>query len=188
MCAGKLRTVGPIILSFVMLLFAAPAAATLMIDAPDDPLHGTEVGLQDTELGVRTGKLPGKPQGEQAEIDWVNGILGTSYTSLDKEGQVPGYNTTMDDVIAFQLLSGPGYYLVKNARVRVLFENLSEISWGVINLSGIDDDINLGGDDIQISHVSGFGEATTQVPAPGALGLLGAGLLGMFAAIRRRRS
>lgn len=174
----KLRNRSSVVLAFVLLLFAGPASAALMVDG--GPHDDEAVGNIDNYVD-ETGNLPG----DQAEIDWVNGVLGTSYTSLTKTGDVPWYDTTMEGVIAFQLASGPGYYLLKNAQVQVLFENLSAIDWGVIKLSEISGNINLG-DEMVISHVSEFGE-TTQVPAPGALGLLGAGLLGMFAAIRRRR-
>lgn len=63
-----------------------------------------------------------------------------------KTEDVPWYSTDTTDVIAFQLLSGPGCYLVKNAQVTVLLENLVEINWGVLNLNDVIGNLNLGDD------------------------------------------
>lgn len=156
---------------------ASQAWAVVIVGGAFD---GTDVGsidLYEAETGVLSG--------EQAELDWVNLQLGTSFTSLTKTEDVPWYFTNETDVIAFALATAPGYYLVKNAQLTVLFENLPDLDWGVIDLDDIFGDLNLG-DDFIISHVSEFG-GTTTVPEPGTLALLGVGLLG-FGLMRRRKT
>ncbi|MDZ7829121.1 MAG: PEP-CTERM sorting domain-containing protein [Halofilum sp. (in: g-proteobacteria)] len=117
-------------------------------------------------------------------MSWVNGELATSFDTLTKTEDVAWYNTDSTDVIAFELVTEPGYYLISNATVHVLYGNVAEFDWGAIDVSGIGGNINLG-DDMVISHVSEFG-GSTDVPAPGVLGLLGIGLLGLGAFARRR--
>lgn len=144
---------------------------------------GTDVG----GIDIYIDEIANMGSGAQTEIDWVNSVLGTSFGAgdLTKEEPVAWYSTTTADVIAFALQTGPGYYLIKNSRLHVLFNNVVDVDWGVINLNDIIGDINLN-DDFMISHVSEFGGAT-RVPEPGTLLLLGGGLLGL-SLIRRRRS
>jgi hypothetical protein len=126
---------------------------------------------------METGVLSGQAAEEQFVEDNTP-LTGVSLGT--KTEDVPWYSTNAWDVIAFQLQSGPGYYLVKNAQVTVLLKNLAEISWGVLNLNEVTANLNLG-DDFLISHVSEF-----PVPEPGTLGLLGAGLLGL--GFRRKKA
>lgn len=180
----KTRTTIKGLVSIAALLLAAQAGAVVIVGGPFDT---TDVGNIDTLL-ASTGVL----SGEQAEVDFVNGILGTSFTTddLTKTENVDWYDTDVAGVVAFALVTGPGHYLVKNAQTTVLFENLFDFDWGVIDTSGLD--LNLGGD-MQISHVSEFGAQPpppppppTDVPAPGTLVLLGASLLGLSLARRRK--
>lgn len=151
-------------------------------------LDGTDVGDPDILIDA----IAGMSSGEQTEVDWVNTILGTSFEKSDmtKAEDVDWYNTTTTNVIAFMLETGPGYYLLKNAGWHILFENVIDINWGVVDLNyllyELEIDPNLG-DDMMISHIGEFGEGdTTQVPEPGTLGLFGLGLMSL-GLMRRRR-
>ena len=138
--------------------------------------NGTDVGLEDLYI-AETGVL----SGQAAEEQWVEDNSPLTDVSLGTKTQnVPWYNTDTANVIAFQLLDGPGYYIVKNAEVTVLLQNLLDINWGVVNLSDVAGDLNLG-DDMILSHVSEFA-----VPEPGTLGLLGVSLLGLGFARRKK--
>jgi hypothetical protein len=155
--------------------FVSPSWAILIVGGSFD---GTDVGQRD----VVEGQGP-KVNGEQAELDFVNGVLGTAFTSLTKTEDVDWFNTDTAGVIAFQLVSGPGNDLVKNATSIVLLRNLANINWGVLDLADVSVDLNLGSD-MQISHVSEFGGAV-QVPEPTVLSLFGLGLIAL--GLRRRR-
>ncbi len=154
---------------------ALPAQAIMIVGGSFD---GTNVGGLD-EIEAEGPKV----NGEQAELDFINDATGESFTDLTKTETVAWYNTDVTNVIAFQLVTGPGYYLVKNAQSIVLLLNNASVNWGVLDLDLLTVDLNLGSD-MLISHVS---EAGTAVPEPATLSLLGAGLLAL-AFGRRRRS
>ncbi len=178
----------------IALGLASQAQANLIING--GPFDDTDIGSLDTLVSSISdddfNAEYGPGGGEQNELDWINDETGESYTGIDKAENVDWYNVTdtnnlaNTNIIAFQLTSGFGYYLVKNAAsLRVLFLNNIDYLWGVIDttpLGGLGGDLNLG-DDMQISHVSGAGTVT--VAEPGALSLLALGLL-VFGISRRR--
>jgi hypothetical protein len=184
----------------IALGLASQAQANLIVKG--GPFDGTDVGSLDslvasiTNADFKDGYGPGG--GEQNELDWINDATGESYAGIDKEEDVDWYkvkdtnNLANKNIIAFQLTSGFGYYLVKNAAsLRVLFLNNVDYLWGVFDTTpfgglGPRGELNLGSD-MQISHVSGAGTPTVTVAEPGVLSLLALGLL-VFGISRRRRS
>lgn len=152
------------ILSLAAMMLAGTLISTnsSAIQIVGGSFDGTDVGSLDTILG-QTGIL-GSPASEES---WAEGILGgdLDFSDATKTEDVPWYETNTINVIAFQLLQGSGYYVVKNSTTTVLFENLDDLSWGVITKL---DALNLG-DDMEISHVTE--NATTNPPSPPAPGV-----------------
>jgi hypothetical protein len=182
------------------LALASQAQANLIIDG--GPFDDTDIGSLDNLVASITDEdfedAYGPGGGEAKELKWINDATGETYAAIDKAEDVKWYNVTdtsnlaNTNIIAFQLTSGFGYYLVKNASsLRVLFLNNIDYLWGVIDTTplgglGSGGDLNLG-DDMVISHVSGAGTPTVTVAEPGVLSLLAMGLL-VFGISRRRRS
>ena len=89
-------------------------------------------------------------------------------------------------MFAFDLTGTPDYFLVKNATFWALFQNVADLSWGVISAASLPPGMNINDGTTTISHVSEFsGDAPGQVPVPGALLLIGAGLAGLGLTKRR---
>jgi len=148
---------------------------------------GTDVGGLDRH--VASASLGNS--GDDTELDWVQGVLGSEYTLEEKYdmGETVGNmvmdwkNTTQAGTYALNLLGSPAYFFIKtgakqNEVDHFLFENLESLSWAVINLPDLEIK-NIG----KLSHVGEVGGGgappSEQVPEPGTVLLLGCGLLGL---------
>ena len=133
---------------------------------------GTDVGAIDILKGEITStdfNSTYGPGGSPAlEEQWAEDVLGIDVTFGDssKTETVDWYDTDTTDVIAFQLQFGGGYYVLKNAQARVLLQNVADLAWGVLDLSALDVNLNLG-DDMTISHITEDSNPITPEPAPG---------------------
>lgn len=140
-----------------------------------------DVGELDNGLHTTTGVL-GSPESEAV---WASEKLGFTVTASDDTKIDPAFFTLVDDsdsVIAIELFTSPGYYLIKDAQTTVLFENLASFDWAVLDLEVYFGTNKLepdGSDGIFLSHLTELSGDSVKVPEPGTLGLIGLGLAGI---------
>jgi len=140
---------------------------------------GTDVGGTDTFIASINGLSPSNPA---TEADWASSVVGTTLTFAGKS-EPASFQVTLEDagIVAFQLMTTPSYFLLKDARTHVLFKNEPNMDWGVFRLLDYFKDK----EDLQLSHLTEFNGGTVTVPEPGTLGLLGLGILGLLT-VRRK--
>jgi hypothetical protein len=147
---------------------------------------GTNVGSADALL-TSSNSLGGCGPGssEAAETCWAETLLGDGLTSSPHMNSVEYFATDQPNLYAFSLSGSPSHFIIKNATWWALYENVDSLGWGVFSTLGLPSGINLGNDEFIISHVT---RLAAPVPEPASLALIGAGLLGLAAARRRRRN
>ena len=150
--------------------------------------------------------------GDAEELAWVNLKTGMAYTEMVKYTPTypdiwPWQETADTGILAIDFKTvDPAYFFVKLGNIapgykgdvvvpdHFLYENMSSLAWGVINMAEIETKVEeLLGEGInieailigKISHTGELGGGT-EVPEPATLILLGLGLLGI-AGIRRKK-
>jgi len=145
---------------------------------------GIDVGAADTFM--QEAEKVGSPS---SELAWANTFLSPDVSYNDYKTENVDYYVTNEDssVFAFELLSEPGFYIIKNATRMALFENMDNYSWGVFDVGSLSSSMNLPDlSEMTISHVTEFGDAPKKIPEPGFLALFSLGLLGLAVTIKRQ--
>jgi hypothetical protein len=167
------------------LVFGTSPVGAYTINTPPVDVGDVDIFIAKALLGS---------SGDSVEINWVNSVLGTSFTIADlvKTNTPEGawiQTNEATDVYAFDLVSGtPQYFYIKVGvgandpeYSHFLFQNIGSLSWAVIDLQNTNFEIkNVG----KLSHIGELGQ--NSVPEPGTLLMLGLGLMGM-AWIRRKK-
>lgn len=133
--------------------------------------------------------------GYATELDWVNSVLIGDYRLTDKyDVTAVEWEGIGEGIFAHTLTSDPAYFLIKTGNIKMsnietenkdsnthfLFENLTSLAWGVIDLG------EMGFDTGKISHITEF-VGGNEVPEPATMLLFGTGLAGLAAARRRNK-
>jgi len=184
---------------FVVSALAGTLLALGSMSASAIVISGTEVGDLDSFKG--SADLPNS--GLATEAAYIDFVLGNGVTAADiSQLQVPGDATEVCEGTLCYVDLGAGtsysFFMLKFGASpgypdHYLYENTADLRYAVYDrkLNGLGEETCgpqgnrscIGG----LSHVTIPDDGNNDVPAPGALGLLGAGLLGL-GAMRRRKN
>lgn len=184
-----------VIMVFLLLTFATSAIAFTISG-------GINVGGLDTFVASENVKAVYGSSGDADEVQWVNDVLGTTFTvgDLTKYDTNGSWEQTIEDsnVFAHQLITSPEYYFIKTGKLastdhrHFLFFNEFSTSFAVVDLlssfgPGVTVE-NFG----KFSHLGEFGDTPDKppvIPEPSTFVLLGVGLIGVgYFAHRRKKS
>ena len=135
--------------------------------------------------------------GDATELAWVQSLLGSDITLTEKTDTTESSWLQTNEnarVYAYDFVTvNPEYFLVKTGNLKLstenfdtfLFKNVSELSWGVIDLdlSDIIEIKNVG----KLSHIDEF-NGGTPVPEPATMLLVAIGLIGLAGFGRKKFS
>ncbi|MDL0432452.1 PEP-CTERM sorting domain-containing protein [Marinobacter sp. TBZ242] len=167
----------------LLISFGSAVALTLSGSAFGYYIDGGATNVGDLDTYVNDTGVLGSPEDEAT---WASSVLGFTVTYSYKSDPASFKSTDEDvNVIAVELLTSPGYFLVKDSTTSVLFKNVASLDWAVFSLEDYFGTKKL--EEMELSHLTELDGGTVTVPEPGTLGLVGLGLVGL-GLFRRRKS
>lgn len=172
------------IVGLILCVFISLPAWSLTIDGGE-----TEVGNVDPIVS----KISLKNSSESEEMLWVEEVLGEAVNLSYKNDGNFDWNLVDDKSTIYvqDLETTTEYYLIKTGNIKngythFLFDNLSDLSYAVIDLTDLGTNlknINIG----KVSHIAEFSNYTpAPAPEPSTMLLWGIGFVG-FAGVYRKK-